>query len=919
MAKASPLIRSFNGGEVSNLIYSRTDLEKYPASARRLYNAVAAPQGPAICRSGTLFVGEAYSHDKKSVLVPFVFDEEEQGQVYTLEFTHLKLRFFSDDGLLVYAPVAATGTGTLPFTFTSAALSALGAVVGDQVVLGGYANSYNLNGVCANITAKSGDDYTIDAEYPPLSLDSSITVSLVYSIASPYTEDDIEYIRDLQSLDVVYLFHFNRSKIPYKLKRNDTYDWEFEAVDFTDGPYMDVNEEATSLTPNATGSHVPFMTSNSLPAGSTAFGGGNAAGKEYYKAFDAGDTSSYWQSSAVQTGYLGYQSSVAFICDGYSISLATDNSDTTYTVKDFAPSTFTLSGSNDGTNYTVLDSKVNYVLYDSNKSLFFNIQNNTAYAYYKLDVKSLTRNGNQPVRIHRLALRSTTSKAITLTASSTVGINNGQGFLATDVGRLIRVRGIDGSWRPLKITARTSSTVVVTELLGEPLSSLDPLTQWRLGHWSDTTGYPGCGVFHQDRLWMGGSNVFPDLLVASSSQAYEDMTPTEPDGTVLDTNAITRRLNSRRMSRIKALAEGDKGLMVFTGSREWIVSSVGGDGKTITPNNIEARRASTRGSANVEPVPIDNQVVYIQRSGRTAREFAFVYDVDGFKSPIMSLLSSHLGASPFVQMAYAAEPYSIIWMRRANGSVVGMTYNRDESVVGWHSHEFSDGIVENICVIPSADNLQDTLWMVVRRNILGVSKRYIEKLTRFWDFGMAKEQAHFVDSALLYSGVPTDVVFGLSHLEGKEVYGLADGNPVGPFTVEDGSIALTSEASEIIIGLGYDSEGETTGLENGAQDGTALGKEKRIHAVCLEVWDSFGGEIGSWNEDTQEIVYEPIEYVERADIIEDISLFSGTLGPVIMQPGYEKRGSVSFRRKRNVPLPLNIISISPQLVTQDRT
>jgi len=418
---------------------------------------------------------------------------------------------------------------------------------------------------------------------------------------------------------------------------------------------------------------------------------------------------------------------------------------------------------------------------------------------------------------------------------------------------------------------------------------------------------------------MGGSNAFPDLIVGSVSQEYENLTPTDPDGTVLDTHSPVRRLNSRKLSRIKWLAEGDKGLMCGTGSREWLISTVDGSGKNITPDNMKAVPSTSRGSEDIDVIAVDNQAVYVQRGGRTAREFAYNYEADGFKSPSMSLLANHIGAVPFKRMAYAAEPYSIIWMLRVDGTVAGLTYNRDENVVGWHRHEFG-GFVESIATLPAPDNLQDSLWMVIRRNIDGNEVRYVEKMMPFWDFGSAIEDAHFVDSGLRYSGDPTDVVFGLQHLEGREdIYGLADLLPVGPLTVTNGAVTLPLPAADIILGIGFESIGESSSLENGAQDGTAQGKKKRINAVTVNVWQSYGGEIGTWNDDERQIKWSPLEqdYPRRADEIEEIALYTGLVGPIVMEPGYEKRGSVSFRRRKDIPMPLNLVSILPQLTTID--
>lgn len=930
MAKASPLIRSFNGGETSPLVEGRTDLERYPSSCRTLLNVVAAPQGPAIPRSGTAFVNVAYDITKKSVLIPFVFSETE---AYMLEFAHQRVRFFTEDGLLVKTPVSMTITDDAPFLkFTSAALTADGAAVGSEVAFVNFPDDYNMNGVVAKITAKSGDDYTVNIPLTQPTLYVGASVALVYHVVSPYTEDQLDSIRDLQSLDVVYLVS-SMSK-PYKLLRSNTYDWAFVEYQTIDGPYLPVNETSTKLTPASTGNANPVMTSNTAPSG-VCTGSGNRAAiasggsflgrtltyalaqSQFWYAFDDGSLSTYWAGDAAQTGTIEYDPATPFACDGFTIYMALENQDTSYTAKDYAPSAFSFDGWN-GSAWITLHREEEYVLYDNNKSVFFELKNTTAYSKYRLVIDKLTRNGPIEPRVKNLVMRSTTSTSITINASATTGINNDQGFLASDVGRLIRMQGSEGTWRSLKITARNSATQVVATLLGEPFINLSAISEWRLGYWSETTGWPNALAFYQDRLWMGGSTLFPDLLVASAVGDYENMAQTTPEGEVLDESAIVVRLNSRKLSRLRWIAESNKALLVGTGSQEFVITTAEGSDKPVTAGNIKATGSSRRGSADADVVPIDNQALYIPRAGRIIREFAYVYEADGYKSPSMSMLASHLGSSPFVKMVYAAEPYSIVWMQRTDGTVVGLTYNRDENVVGWHRHDFSGGIIESMAVIPAKDQLQDTLWLVVRRTVDGVVQRYIERLTRFWDFDMGIDDAQFVDCGLRYEGSPIKDVYGLTHLEGRDdIYGVADGLAVGPFTVQNGMISLSSAASNIVLGIGFESEGETTRLENGSQDGTAQGKEKRINKISVNVWSSYGGELGTWNEDIGEVEWVPLEYPQNADELETISLFTGILGPITPAVGYEKRGSLFFRRTKDKPFPFNLTAIMPQLNTQD--
>lgn len=929
MAKASPMIRSFNAGEFSELLEGRTDLERYPASLRKLINFIAAPQGPAIARSGTVFVTPVSNTAQYSGVLPFVFSNE---QAKLLEFAGDRIRFVDEDGLQVYEPKSATVTSGAGanIVFTSADLAAS---VGDQVVLTGFPVEYNLNGEVAKITAKLGTSYTLDKTFPNLPVVNG-QAARVYHVNCDFTEAQRKAIRFVQSVDVLYLLTGAR---PRKLSRYGDYDWRLETINFVDGPYMPTNSTATTLTPTATGNAIPNMIDDTTPAGICG-GSGNRpyingtvatpvpflgrnltyklAASGFYKAFDA-DDNTYWAGDEEQAGDIVYVAASPFVCDGYTIYMAMDNQDTSYLAKDYAPSTFELRGSNDdGATWTTLDRQETYVLYDNNKSVFIEIDNTTAYKRYQLKIYQLTRNGPIEPRVRRLSLRSSTSVTFDLIASSVVGINNDAGFQTTDIGRLIRLRGSDGAWRSVEIVSRTSPMQVTVKLLGEPLLDTKAIKQWRLGYWSDTTGWPTVGDFFEDRLWLAGPSEFPDQFAGSVTGAYETFSQTDTFGEVLDDSAVVGRLNSRRLSRIRWLSSDERGLVMGTGSEEYTIRAP--NNEAITARNVKARPATRRGSASVEPVRVDNQVLYVQRSGRTVREFAYVFEADGYKSPSMSQLASHLGAVPFVEMDYAAEPHSIVWIRRQDGTLVGLTYNREENVVGWHRHDLSGGVIESLAVLPQKDQLQDALWVVVKRTINGVDKRYIERLTRFWDFDTTIADAHFVDSGLRYIGAAIDKVYGLQHLEGEEVYGLADGRPVGPFTVANGSVTLPFEAENIVLGLGYESEAETSRMENGAADGTAMGKVKRINSIVASVWNSVGGEVGVFNDQANGIVYEELEYPGRYDKIEDIELYTGEIGPFTPEAGYGMRGTLAFRRPKSSPLPFNILALMPQLNTQDR-
>lgn len=91
MAKATPIITAFNGGEWSPLLDGRTDLQGYTASATTIENFLCTVQGPLVRRGGTRFVEEVEDSANRSWLVPFV---RSRSVAYVIEFADSVCRFY---------------------------------------------------------------------------------------------------------------------------------------------------------------------------------------------------------------------------------------------------------------------------------------------------------------------------------------------------------------------------------------------------------------------------------------------------------------------------------------------------------------------------------------------------------------------------------------------------------------------------------------------------------------------------------------------------------------------------------------------------------------------------------------------------------------------------------------------------------
>ena len=494
----------------------------------------------------------------------------------------------------------------------------------------------------------------------------------------------------------------------------------------------------------------------------------------------------------------------------------------------------------------------------------------------------------------------------TLTASAITGINSDTGFQTTDVGRLVQFRDGHG-----KITARTSTTVVTIEILTD-MGSSSSSTDWSLGAFSNTTGHATCVTFFEQRLVFAGTKSQPQTLFFSKSGDYENMDENR-GGTVADDDAIIYTIASNQVNAIRFMT-ATRTLIVGTAGGEFAVSG-GGTDVAITPTNILIKKQSNHGAANLDAIAVGNVTLFLQRAKRKIRELAYNFDVDGYLAPDMTILAEHISESGITQMAYQQEPNQIIWCVRTDGQLIALTYQREQQVVAWHRHifggSFSTGnaVCESVAALPTDDN-EYQLWVIIKRTINGVTKRYVEYLHTF-DFDETDNtDFNFLDSQLSYSGSPVTSISGLSHLEGQTVAILADGATHPRKTVTSGSISLERSASKVKVGLPYTSLLQTMRLDAGSQDGTSQGKTKRIFDITLRIYESIGIEVGP---DLNNM--ERIPFRSSATLMDQaIPVFTGDK-EIEFRGNYETDGYVYVRQDQ--PLPLTILSLYPRLVTND--
>lgn len=505
-----------------------------------------------------------------------------------------------------------------------------------------------------------------------------------------------------------------------------------------------------------------------------------------------------------------------------------------------------------------------------------------------------------------------------ITASAVTGINGGSGFLSGDVGRLFRAQ--EGStWGYGQILTVVSTTVVTVTVLST-LTNTSAKVNWRLGVWSGTTGYPKCGVFFDDRLFLAGPASFPARVDGSRTGLYENFSPSATGGTVADDNAVSRVLRSNDVNAIRWLADDEKGLFVGTSRGEWVVrpSTLG---EALTPTNISSKRSTRHGSKDIEPVQAGKAVLFVKNDGKQLREFAYVFEKDGFLSPNMSILAEHIMYPSMVEQTYQENPQAIMWGARSDGVLLGFTYEREQNVIGWHRHElggFSDAagdfipVVESVAVVPSPTGDRDELYMVVQRYVNGASRRYVELMTKLWENASdEQEDAFHLDCGWTEVSSPADTtVTGLWHLNGETVTVYVDGKTHPDVVVTNGTATLQRAGSIVTLGYSYNSDGVTLPPEAGSQDGSSQGKIKFIPRIGFWLLDTLGLKYGKGFDSMTEIL--PRQWGDEMGAA--TPLFTGIFRGRF-ESDHDKLAQVYWRC--DGPFPATVLAVMPQVQTSD--
>lgn len=522
-----------------------------------------------------------------------------------------------------------------------------------------------------------------------------------YTIVSPYLQADLSTLKYSQSADIITITHPNY--LPYELQRLGPTQW--------------------ILTPAA------FQPQIESPAAVSASGGNAALAKQYYAVScisDSGEEGFVTVVGGLATGGADAANPVLVSWASFGIGIGTQNA-VSFRVYKSAGTAIGVYG------YIATTTELSYTDYATLPD-FANAPPVAFNPFVPPNSPILNRTGIvcTPGQVPTYAYAMTAvvggvegAPTYLYTTSTKVpgAVNNVYYFSwkvvpnATSY-RVYRNNGTGGSVYGLLLTGLTTPGVNDIGSIAPNFAINPPV--------SNANYNPSNVGFSQQRRCFSNTPINPIGFWMSQTGRFSNFnTHVVP----VDSDAIFGSLASEEVNQIEHLLELKFMLMLTAGTEIFVQGNGNG---VVTPGAVNASTQSQYGSGPLKPIKIGDVLLFNQSLGSFIRDFSFDFVIDGYRGNDITTFASHLfeGYS-IVDWAFQKVPDSILWVVRSDGVLLSCTYIREQQILAWARHDFTNGFVENVCAIP--ENGAYAVYLCIRRVINGSTVRYIERVSsRIW-------------------------------------------------------------------------------------------------------------------------------------------------------------------------------------------
>lgn len=502
---------------------------------------------------------------------------------------------------------------------------------------------------------------------------------------------------------------------------------------------------------------------------------------------------------------------------------------------------------------------------------------------------------------------------ITLTLGAAGWRNTHSGWVG-DVGSMVKING-----GLVKINAFTSSTLVNATIIRK-LSDITaaPALAWSLERdvWGLQRGYPRTGTVLDQRLIAAGTTRDQRTIWGSVIGSPGDFLLG-----LNDDDAWAKTIDGDECSPITYVT-ADSNLLILTESAEYSLRTP--EGQALTASAGRAKLESSSGCAQVRPVSVAGQTLFLQRSARKVRSLAYLFDNDRYNDNDITKFAEHITASGVVDIAWQQEPEGILWAVRADGTLLSCTIDKASGMVAWMRH-YSVGAIEAITTVPNG--VRDVLVAIVRRWVNGARVRYIEVSdgdfepflplaapadSQFPPYVVNPVYGCTVDAGKVFDNPAGQSTFSVPHLIGCSVDIVADGAVKARQVVPgSGNVTIDRTSKRTLIGLPFTTRITPLTPEVGGNVGTAQGNSMRTGEVTLRLLSTVGCTLENDEGRRQDIPFRALgpSVLDQPPEVKTESVRVENLG--------WSRGTSKFSIVQDQPLPLHVLAIIRKFTVND--
>ena len=611
-----------------------------------------------------------------------------------------------------------------------------------------------------------------------------------YEISTTYTAAQLSEIEFVQSADVLYLVH--EDHIPRKLSRTGHTAWTITDVDFVDGPYINTNVSATTMSASGTTGSV------TITASTNTFTSNDVGRWIRMKVPDE------WGAAKI-TAYSSATQVTAAIHADWPIETGST------TTKDWRLGAFYIG--NYPTKVTFFEERLFYSNTTSHPNTVWGSSTGDFDTYSPTDQEA--------------AVNADNGLSFTLSSDQVNQITGMYG------GRYLHIFTKSGTFNLSSGSATSGLTATSVQVINE---TKDGAADKRVIPASKSTLYIGK---NKKRLREFAYNIdydsftSPDMSVLSEHLGFgnfeEAYFQTYPNMVLWIRRGDGQLIGFTYYRAQEVLAWHQHTLAGYSGAATVTVTDYSNiaTGATLKLTKSDGSTVTfTCQGPGSSPSPDTNKFFHNESNDTTA---------DNIYTAI-NLHADFTVANPAANVVTIEET--------SKGTGVLSIVSSDTTRLAATNQAIAK--VKSLTIIPGVDDAADSVYMIVERTINGATKQYVEFMEQEYREanGDTKDSAFFLDSGLSYSGTSTSTVTGLDHLEGETVTVLNNGAVEAVKTVSSGSIALTNPTTECHVGLAYDSELESVNVEPKSQYGTTQGKRGRIDKCIFRVFETVGLKAG---------------------------------------------------------------------------